>query len=38
VPASGVLTSAKASSVEKGRIMAEHYRQTIAAAVREEFG
>ncbi len=38
VPASGVLTSAKASSAEKGRIMAGHYRQTIAAAVRQEFG
>lgn len=38
VPESGVLTSARASSAEKGRIMAEHYRRTIAAAVRREFG
>lgn len=38
VPASGALTSAKAATAEKGRIMAEHYRKTIAAAVRKEFG
>ncbi|MGH6718419.1 MAG: creatininase, partial [Alphaproteobacteria bacterium] len=32
VPSSGALTSAKASTADKGRVMAEHYRRTIAAA------
>ncbi len=38
VPASGALTSAKASTVAKGRLMADHYRRTIAAAIKKEFG
>ncbi len=38
VPSGGALTSAKASTAEKGRIMATHYRTAIAAAVRKEFG
>lgn len=37
VPSSGALTSAKAATKEKGRIMAEQYRRDIAAAVRKEF-
>jgi len=38
VPSSGALTSAKAATREKGRIMVEQYRRDIAAAVRKEFG
>ena len=38
VPAGGALTSAKAATKEKGRIMAERYLKTIAEAVRTEFG
>jgi creatinine amidohydrolase len=38
VPSSGALTSAKAATKEKGRIMVEQYRRDIAAAVRKEFG
>ncbi len=37
VPSCGALTSAKGSTKEKGRLMAEHYRSSIAAVVREEF-
>lgn len=37
VPSSGALTSAKAATKEKGRIMAEQYRRDIAAALRKEF-
>lgn len=38
VPSTGALTSAKAATREKGRIMVEQYRRDIAAAVRKEFG
>jgi creatinine amidohydrolase len=37
VPSSGALTSAKAATAEKGRIMAEQFRDSIVAAVRKEF-
>jgi creatinine amidohydrolase len=37
VPTSGALTSAKAATAEKGRIMAEQFRDSIVAAVRKEF-
>jgi len=37
VPASGVLSSAKAATAEKGVLMADHLTQTIAAAVQQEF-
>lgn len=37
VPASGVLSSAKAASVEKGTLMAIQVTDSIAAAVRQEF-
>ena len=35
-PASGALTTARAASAEKGRIMMEHYYRSIAEAVRKE--
>jgi creatinine amidohydrolase len=37
VPESGALTSAKAATADKGRIMAEQYVESIVAAVRHEF-
>jgi creatinine amidohydrolase len=37
VPSSGALTSAKAATAEKGRIMAEQFRDSITAVVRKEF-
>lgn len=37
VPSSGALTSAKGSTAEKGLCLAEHYRRSIAEAVRREF-
>ncbi len=37
VPQSGALTSAKAATADKGRIMAEQYVDSIVAAVRHEF-
>ncbi|MCU0570557.1 MAG: creatininase [Oculatellaceae cyanobacterium Prado106] len=37
VPASGVLSSAKAATPEKGALMANHLTKTIAAAVQQEF-
>ena len=37
VPASGALTSAKAATADKGRLMAEQYIESIVAAVRREF-
>jgi creatinine amidohydrolase len=37
VPSSGALTSAKAATAEKGRIMAEQFRDGISAAVKSEF-
>lgn len=37
VPSSGALTSAKAATAEKGRVMAEQFRSGIAHAVSKEF-
>ncbi len=37
VPASGVLSSAKAASAEKGELMADHVVKGIAAAIQTEF-
>jgi creatinine amidohydrolase len=37
VPSSGALTSAKAATAEKGRLMMEHYARAIAEAAQGEF-
>lgn len=37
VPSTGALTSAKAATAEKGKLLFEHYVSAIAAAVRREF-
>jgi creatinine amidohydrolase len=38
VPDSGALTSAKSATAERGQKIVEHYRRTISAAVKKEFG
>jgi creatinine amidohydrolase len=38
VPSSGALSSAKAATAEKGRVLVENYVQDISAALADEFG